>query len=205
MTRIEVATITVPMGGVATAFPRIDEFVRDDKALGRLVGAFTSEIGPLNRILVLREFEDDEEAAEERIRTITGGDPYGVSEIATGLSISVYVPFPFLPPIPSGEFGPYYEVRVYGMKPSGVRAVIDAWEGAVPARSEISPLTVAMYALDGATPRFMNIWPYPSLDERNAARGLAAQRGIWPPKGGPENLTTLESGIYLPADFSPLR
>jgi hypothetical protein len=102
-------------------------------------------------------------------------------------------------------FGPYYEIREYGIKLSGVQATLDAWETAVTERTKISPLTVAMLALDGQGPRFMNIWPYPSLDARNAARTEAVDKGIWPPKGGPANLTTLCSGIWLPASFSPLQ
>jgi hypothetical protein len=82
---------------------------------------------------------------------------------------------------------------------------MEAWRNAVGPRSELSPLTVAMYALDGAVPRFMNIWPYKSLDERQQARSAAVQKGIWPPRGGPAHLTTLQSSIFLPADFSPLR
>ena len=62
-----------------------------------------------------------------------------------------------------------------------------------------------MYALDGTVPRFLNIWPYKSVDERSRIRAEAVKDGIWPPKGGPAHLTTMESTIYVPAPFSPLR
>src|SRR3546814_14351739 len=62
----------------------------------------------------------------------------------------------------------------------------------------LSHLVGAMYALDGTTPRFLNIWPYASLNDRSRIRGEAVAQGIWPPKGGPANLTTMESTIYMP-------
>jgi hypothetical protein len=75
----------------------------------------------------------------------------------------------------------------------------------VPERTTRSPLIGAMYALDGTVPRFLNIWPYKSVDERSRIRAEAVKDGIWPPKGGPAHLTTMESTIYMPAPFSPLR
>jgi hypothetical protein len=96
-------------------------------------------------------------------------------------------------------------MRVYGTKLASLQHTIDAWEKAVPERTKRSPLTGAMFALDGTVPRFLNIWPYKSVDERSRIRAEAVKDGIWPPKGGPAHLTTMESTIYVPAPFSPLR
>lgn len=205
MQRYEVARITVPLGGVAPACARIEEYLAGAAVGGRLLGCWTSEIGALNRILVLRGFEDAAALDQERSRMILAGNAFGVGEIASELVLENYAPFPFLPPVQPGSLGPFYEMRTYGIKPSGVQATIDAWRDAMPRRGELSPLTIAMYALDGVTPRFLNIWPYPSLDARSRARADAVAQGVWPPKGGPANLTTLHSEFYLPAPFSPLK
>lgn len=205
MKRCEVATLTVPIGAAGKALPRIREYVGAAATDGTLLACWTSEVGPLNQILVLRGFDSEAELGAERERLLLGGNPFGVADLLAGLSLDTYAPFPFLPPIQTGERGPFYEVRVYGIRPAGLAPTIEAWRGAVAARTRLSPLVVAMYALDGAVPRFMNIWPYRSLDERNRIRGEAVSAGIWPPKGGPEHLTTLQSGFFLPADFSPLR
>jgi hypothetical protein len=101
--------------------------------------------------------------------------------------------------------GGIYEMRVYGTKLASLQHTIDAWEKAVPERTKRSPLIGAMFTLDGAVPRFLNIWPYKSVDERSRIRAEAVKDGIWPPKGGPAHLTTMESTIYVPAPFSPLR
>jgi hypothetical protein len=75
----------------------------------------------------------------------------------------------------------------------------------VPARSKFSALTIALYGLDG-TPRITQIWPYKSLAERSAARADSVAQGVWPPKGGPDWLTTdMRSTIGLPTAVSPLR
>src|SRR3546814_4287677 len=42
----------------------------------------------------------------------------------------------------------------------------------------LSHLVGAMYALDGTTPRFLNIWPYASLNDRSRIRGEAVAQGI---------------------------
>jgi hypothetical protein len=62
-----------------------------------------------------------------------------------------------------------------------------------------------MYSLDGAMPRFVHIWPYPSLDERQRLRSEAVKMGIWPPPSGPDQLLAQQADIYLAAAFSPIR
>lgn len=205
MQRYEVATITVPIGGVAPAYAKIQEYLAQPGVGGQLLGCWTSEIGALNRVMVLRGFATAADLDAERQRMQLAGNAYGVGDLQTDFRLATYAPFPFLPAVTPGSFGPFYEVREYGIKPGGLAATIEAWRHAVGPRTEISPLTIAMYALDGPAPRFMNIWPYPSLDARQQARASAVEKGVWPPKGGPANLTTLHSEIFLPAPFSPLK
>lgn len=201
----EVATLGTTMGSNAKVFAGIEEFAARADSGGKLLACWYADIGALNRVMVIRGFDRADDAVESRQRLLLSGNPFGVAEHLTSLSIESYAPFPFLPAVEPGDAGPFYEVRVYGIKPTGLAATIEAWRNAVPARTAISPLTIAMYALDGNSPRFMNIWPYRDLDARQAARSQAVAEGIWPPKGGPQHLTTLESSFYLPAPFSPMR
>ncbi|MDN0081705.1 NIPSNAP family protein [Crenobacter sp. SG2305] len=205
MQRYEVVTLTVPIGATGAALPRIKQYLDETPSRGRFLACWYSDIGALNQIMVIRGYESAAVLVEEREAALLAGNPFGIGDLVTDMEINDYAPFPFLPAVEPGEKGPFYEVRVYGIKPSGLAPTIEAWRGAVPARTEISPLTIAMYAVDGKAPRFMNIWPYPSLDARNKARADAVAAGIWPPKGGPAHLTDLASSIFLPAPFSPLR
>ena len=204
----ELATLTLPMGTAGTAANNVHAYATDTLAGGELLGCWFTDIGVLNQMTVLRGFASLEEMNAERARTQASASPYGCGDIYQRLDIQSFKAFPWMKPLrPSAESGirgPVYEIRTYGIKPGGVQPTIDLWEQYVPLREKISPCLVAMVALDGA-PRFTNIWAYPTLDARSKARADAVAQGIWPPKGGPANLTTdMHSSIVLPTSVSPL-
>ena len=202
--RYELATLTIKLGTAAQAIAGIDSYVKAPEAKGALLGCWTSEIGQLNQLYVLRGFADDAELQAERTRAFGTTNPFGCGEALVTMDLDAYAPFPFLPPVAPGKFGKVYEIRSYRLKHGGIPATIAAWRAAVPERIKLSPLLVAMYALDGP-PRFTHIWPYASLDARGAVRADAAAKGVWPPKGGPEWLTgDMRSTIVLPTAISPL-
>jgi hypothetical protein len=82
---------------------------------------------------------------------------------------------------------------------------MEAWRKALPERMKLSRVTAAMYSITGPTPRFVHIWPYASLEERQRIRKEAVEKKIWPPPGGPDRLVAQQTDIYLPASFSPLK
>jgi len=202
MQRFELAYLSTTIGAAPKAAPAIEAWAREGK--GRLLGAWASEIGLLNQVLVLRGFADDAEMAAERARALASSSPFGCAEWLTGLSMDGYAPFPFIPPVPGGALGPVYEVRSYIFKTGGLEPTMAAWKDQLPARLELSPLVVAMHAVDGP-PRFTHIWAYKSMNDRLAIRGDAVARGIWPPKGGPTWLHEMRSTICLPTAVSPLK
>lgn len=202
--RYAVTTITPEIGGLPKVLDGVRTAVTGDGFAGRLLGCFTAEIGGLNQILVLQAYDDDRALAEDRARQVLGGNPFGAAEHFKEVRTSTYIPFDFLPLIEAGKHGSVYEIRIYGIKATGLKGTIDLWREAVPERAKVSPLLSAMYAIDGDLPRFLHIWPFASLDERMARRYRSVELGIWPPKGGPAHLTSLSSAIYLPTAFSPL-
>ena len=204
MHRYEIANFTFPLGGPAKALPRIEAYMQG-AGRGALRACFTSEIGALNEVMVVRQFDDDAQRLAERERVNVEGNPFGIGDLISGMTIESFTLFPFLPPIAAGSVGPFFEVRTYTLRPSGLAPTIAAWEAAIPARVRMSPLTAAMYALEGQAPRFTHIWPYKSLDERTQVRGDAVAQRVWPPQGGPDHILTMRSGIYLAAPFSPLQ
>lgn len=205
MQRYELATLTTAIGAAGKAAPAIEAWCREGDARGRLLGCWASEIGALNQMLVLRGFDTEADLQAERARTLSSASPFGCAEWLAGLTLDSYAPFPDLPPVEPGAYGPVYEVRTYVLKQGGLEPTLAAWKAALPARLELSRLVIAMYALDGA-PRFTHIWPYASLNDRAAIRADSVARGIWPPKGGPDWLTPdMRSTICLPTAVSPLR
>jgi len=200
----EIATLTIKLGTAAKVMEGIRTFVGAPDARGTLLGCWSTEISELNQVLVLRGFADMAELLAERERTLATTEPFGAGEAIANLAFDTYRPFPFLPPVAPGKYGSVYEIRTYKLKHGGLPHTIAAWEAAIPERTKLSPLSIAMYAVDGA-PRFTHIWPFAGLDARAAVRADSVAKGVWPPKGGPAWLTgDMRSVIGLPAPFSPL-
>ena len=198
----DVTIATVRPGTHPRALAVLEKTLANDPDL---LACWYSEIGTLNRILIIRKSVDAAKVVENRVATLNAGNPFGIGEFITDLSLDTYVPFDFMPPLQPGTFGPCYEVRSYVLKPDGLAPTIELWRKAVPGRTDVSPLLAAMVAVTGAAIRFMHIWPYKSYDERARLREKAVADGVWPPPGGPGHLISQQADIYLPAAFSPMR
>ncbi|MGC1818943.1 MAG: NIPSNAP family protein [Casimicrobiaceae bacterium] len=205
MMRLDVATLSIHTGKAAAVQSRVEQYFKAGQGAGTLCASWTTEIGDLNRVLVLRAFDDSVALHAERERMLVSGDIFGASEYLIDVAFEAYAPFPYFPPQLSGSFGGVYEFRVYRIKPSGIKPVLAAWEMALPPRTRLSPIVFVGYALDGVTPRMLHICPYRDLAERTRVRAEAVASGEWPPKGGPDWLTVMDSTICVPAAFSPLR
>jgi hypothetical protein len=204
MTRYELATLSISLGTAPKAAEAIAAFTSDSAAAGRLLGCWVSDVGALNKMAVLRGFADDAELGRERERTLRSSNPFGCSEFLTRLSLQSYAPFPDLPPVETGAFGPVYEIRSYVLKPGGLLPTFEGWAERLPGRTGFSKLVLAMYGLDG-TPRITHIWPYKSTDERAQIRAETVRQGVWPPKSAVWLTPEMESSIYLPTAISPLK
>lgn len=205
----ELATLTLPFGATAQAANHVQTFCAAPDAKGELLGCWSTDIGVLNQMLVLRGFSTFDMLQAERLRTQLNANPFDCAELFLSLAQDSYRGFPWMKPVrpsaESGITGPVYEIRTYGIKPGGLQPTIDLWEEYVPERERLSPCVVAMTALDGPL-RFTNIWAYKSLNDRSQTRSDAVAQGLWPPKGGPAHLTTnMVSTIALPTAVSPLK
>ena len=201
----DVTIITVRPGTHPLALAKLEASLPTAPMSGKLLACWFSEIGAVNRILLLRGCEDEARLVAERAALLASRDPFGLGDLVTGMSMDTYVPFPMRETIAPGHLGPVYEVRSYELKPDGLGPTIALWRQAVPAREKISPLIAAMYSVTGTVTRFMHVWAYKNLDERHLLRAKAAADGVWPPPGGPDHLRSQQVDIYLPARFSPLR
>jgi hypothetical protein len=147
----ELATLSCPLLAVEKAAEAAAAWVHDSQAKGRLLGCWRTEIGTLGRLLVLRGFEAPEDMTAERRRALLSDNPFNAGSVVTALEMDSYAPFPFLPPIRTGDRGGVYEFRTYRLKPGGLSPTLAGWEaGIAPAREYTAHLVVNMYALDGA-------------------------------------------------------
>jgi hypothetical protein len=199
----ELTTLQIKVFSNAKVYAALQERLPD--AGGTLVGAFASDIGELSRVMLLRSFADANAAAEARQRLLLDSDPLGCGEQLVSLTSQSYALFPFLAPPKPGTYGKWYELRTYCLHHGKLAETIDAWKDALPARHAMSPCLGVFTALDGEQPRFLNIWSYQSVDERAKIRAEAVAQGVWPPKGGPANLTQMHSDLCVALPFSPLQ
>jgi hypothetical protein len=171
----EFATLSFHPLNARKATAGAEAYVAATEAKGQLLGCWTTDIGALGRLFVLRGFTDAAELAAERKRALFSANPFGAAEVLTGLEMDSYAPFPFLPPVVPGKYGKIYEFRTYHLKPGGLPPTMAAWEAAMPARNKLSPLVINMYALDGA-PRITHIWPMPASTRERRSEPTPSRR-----------------------------
>jgi NIPSNAP len=188
---------------LGAVLPKLAEAVSSNTKSGELVGCFTCDIGALNRIAVLTEYSDVQALLEDRARSMNG-DPYGFAQYLASFEQNTYLPLSFSERIVPGKYGPFYEIRTYGIAAGGLQATSDAWAKGISARNKLSKLLAVMASTETAPQRMLHIWPYASLDERAATRARASKEGIWPPPGGSDHLLSLQSEVFMPTAFSPL-
>lgn len=175
------------------------------KGEGELVGAWRTEIGELFQIKLLRRYDSITAPDNERMRTLSSGKPFGVDDPSGRLQLERYERFPFLPEVAPKEFGRFYEFRTYFLRPGGLPPTLAGWKAAIaPAHEYTAHLVVNLYALDGL-PRITHIWGFSSLEQRAKLRARHYAAGLWPPKGGPEQIARATSTICIPEPYSPLR
>lgn len=201
----EISRLTFRPNGVPPVLPRIERALANPAAGVRLLGVLIAEIGALNEVMIVHALDEPGSVLAARDARLRRGDVYGVSDELVEFSTATFASFPFVAPMSPGRHGPVYEVREYAIKHGALPALLSAWEAALPARLAMSPMLTAAYALDGAQPRMLHVWPYRDLVERGRLRGDAVAKGVWPPKGGADYLAAMRSSIYLPAPFSPLQ
>jgi NIPSNAP protein len=74
-----------------------------------------------------------------------------------------------------------------------------------PAKEYTDHLIINMFALDGP-PRITHIWGFDSVQQRFDLRARLHAAGLWPPKGGPEQIEHWQIAAFhntLVAPFSP--
>jgi hypothetical protein len=202
----EIRTYGLQTGSLAEVEKRYGEAYEHRKKYSELFGFFHTEIGPLNEIIHIWKYENLEERT--KIRAAAAKDvnwPPKIQEFLTRMTSEIVVPFPFVPAPKPGTYGPFYEFRQYEMKAGTLPDLLKRWEPKVPGRTALSPIALAGHVEFGTANRFIHIWPYPSLDARNATREKARAGGLWPPSGGAGTLITQASKIVMPSAFSPMQ
>jgi NIPSNAP len=193
----ELTTLACPLLSASEVAQAAQRWISAADATGTPLGIWRAEFGTLGRLLILRGFEDAGALQRERHRALLSANPFNAGGLITALEMDSYVPFSFLPPARPSVHA-VFEFRTYKLKPGGLPPTLAGWAAAIaPAKDYTAHLVINMYALDGP-PRITHIWGFETLAQRASLRAAAYSAGIWPPKGGPENMIEATSTVALP-------
>ena len=92
-----------------------------------LLGCWYSEIGAVNQILIVQDVPDAGATVAARLAALTSTNPFGIGELIIGMAMDAYASLDFMKPMRPGEFGLWYEVRTYTLKPDGLPPTIKLW------------------------------------------------------------------------------
>jgi len=202
----EFRTYDLKPGSVQEVIKRFGDAYEHRQELSKLAAFWYTEIGPLNQIIHVWPYADTAERAS--IRKEAGSKDYWPPKIADFIVHQVseiMVPWEMSPELTPGNHGPYYELRSYELVPGSLKSTQDRWQSSIEDRCKFSSLGAVMNVDLGTVNKIVHVWPYESLDQRASVRKEAAERGIWPPKGGGKDFFKQENKILLPAPFSPMQ
>ncbi len=202
----EIRTYQITAGSLAEVEKRFAEGYEHRKKFSPLTAFLHTELGPLNEIVHIWGYKDVAERNSIRAEAAKGGNwPPKIGEFIRTMRSEIVVPFSFIPPLPPGPVGPYFELRYYTLKAGRVPELQKGWESMIPERVKMSPVVLAGAVDFGVANGFVHIWAYKSLDQRMQIRADAAKKGVWPPPGSADRLFTQDSKILMPASWSPLQ
>ena len=205
----EVRTYTLKPGTVAEFESRFEQRHPYREKHSKLAAFWHTEMGTLNQVIHVWEYDDLYHRAEAReaanndpdLQRIPGGREFVVEQQS-----DIVTPAPFMHPLGSRDYGTgnVYEMRTYTYEPGGVAQVVKAWGEAIHYREEYSPLAACWYPELGSLNRFTHVWVYKDLNERARVRVESRQGPHWPPNAGVRPVRQ-ENKILIAAPFSPVK
>jgi hypothetical protein len=204
----EMRTYTLKPGKVAEFEERFAQRLPYREKHSSLGAFWHTEFGPLNQVVHVWPFESLQQRQD--VRDAMAKDPdlqrmRGTDLIASQES-EICIPAPFMRPLGGDQaLGNVYEMRSYTFLPGAIPGLIEAWGKAIPQREEYSPLAAGMFTELGGLNKWIHIWPYKNLEERDRVRAQTREAGVWPPGGAyRESMVKQENKVLIPAAFSPM-
>ena len=201
----EVRTYTLKPGGVAQFENNFAEALPHREKYSKLGAFWHTEIGPLNQVIHVWPYENLAERTQ--VREEAGNAPNWPPKsdgLILNMESEIFTPAEFMKPMGGDQaLGDIYEMRIYTYQPGTMGEVLKRWGDAIPHREEFSPLAAGMYTELGGLNKWIHVWPYKDLEERNKIREEASATPHWPPPTR-EFLVKQENKICVPAAFSPM-
>ena len=201
----EVRTYTLKPGGTPQFEQNFAEALPHREKYSPLGAFWHTDIGPLNQVIHVWPYQDLDERTRIREEAVQDPNwPPRSDGLILNMESEIFIPADFMRPLGGDQaLGNIYEMRSYTYQPGAMGEVLKRWAAAVPHREEYSPLAAGMYTELGGLNKWVHIWPYQDLEERNRIREEASHNEHWPPPTR-EFLVRQENKIMLPAAFSPM-
>ena len=201
----EVRTYTLKPGGVPQFEKNFGEALPHREKYSKLGAFWHTDIGPLNQVIHVWPYENL--AERDQIRADAAKDPNWPPKsdgLILNMESEIFTPAEFMRPMGGDQaLGNIYEMRIYTYQPGTMGEVLKRWTAAIPHREEYSPLAAGMSSELGGLNKWMHVWPYKDLEDRNRVRAEASSNPNWPPPTR-EFLVRQENKICIPASFSPM-
>jgi hypothetical protein len=209
----EVRTYQVKPRSMPEVEKRFAEKYEQRKKYSEMSAFFKTEIGPLNQFIHIWGYKDLAERATIRAAAVKDGAwPPAISEFLVSQKSEIMNQTPFSPLLTPSQNGPFFEWREYTHAAGQLPIMMKNWEVALETRLKFGPLTALWFTELGGLNKWIHVWAYKSLDERNEVRNKAHNSGAWPPSvraktdGRPiESLVAQENKILIASSFSPIR
>jgi hypothetical protein len=200
----EVMTWTLKHDTVPQLEARFEEALPHRLKYSELAAFWHTEIGPLNQVIHVWPYENFKHRAD--VHAHVAKDPHlsgRLAEFIVAAESEIYCLAPFSPKLGGGKkLGSIYEMRIYQHSPRSMQKVIKRWAESMPDRLAISPVAACLWCEIGVINRWVHIWPYADMEDRERVRLEAAKLKTWPPDSL-EYMVRQENRILIPASFSP--
>jgi NIPSNAP protein len=201
----EVRTYQLKPGTVPECEKRFAEVLSHREKYSPLGAFWHTELGPLNQIIHVWPYENLQQRTELRGQAMKDPNwPPKIGEFIVNMESEIFIPAPFMEPLGNKKLGPVYEMRSYMYQPGAMPEVLKRWADAIPQRVQLSPLAACWYSEIGGLNKFVHVWAYKDMDERDRLRTESRKLSAWPPKTL-EFLVSQSNKILLPAAFSRMQ
>jgi hypothetical protein len=201
----EVRTYQLKPGTVPECEKRFAEVLSHREKYSPLGAFWHTELGPLNQIIHVWPYENLQQRTELRGQAMKDPNwPPKVGEFIVNMESEIFIPAPFMEPLGNKKLGPVYEMRSYMYQPGSIPEVLKRWADAIPQRVQLSPLAACWYSEIGGLNKFVHVWAYKDMEERDRLRAESRKLTAWPPKTL-EFLVSQTNKIILPAAFSRMQ
>jgi hypothetical protein len=206
----ELSFETTRPGNLNALLAALDTAVKGRRAdLGRLVGAWTTEIGTLNRCITLWRY--DSAAHRESVITARARDrdwqlyKEMVDPLLVAQSRRTLVPLRRTRE--HGEGHQFYELRTYDLLPGKLAEYMSYVSDAIEDREKRSPNFGFWSLAEGNPDKFLHLWAYRDFDHRLEVRSGAMADPSWQKylSLAQPIIRRQRSTLMMPTAFSPLK